>query len=76
MGVAREDDFELIEDAVVFVGVAEAWAEMFVDGDGFYGLTLHVDIPDFDSKVVTGEDVSTVMGEANIGDGGDDFGEE
>lgn len=76
MGVTREDDFKFIENAIIFVGVAEAWAEVFVDGDGFYRLTLHVDIPDFDGKIVTGEDVATVMGEANIGDGGDDFGEE
>ena len=75
-GVAGEDDFEFVEDAVVFVGVAEAGAEVLVDGDGFYGLAFHVDVPDFDGEVVAGEDVAAVVGEADVGDGGDDFGEE
>ena len=47
-----------------------------MDGDGFDGLALHVDVPDFDGQVVAGEDVAAVVGEADVGDGGDDFAEE
>lgn len=74
--VTRENDLELVEDGVVFVGVAESRPEVFVDGDRLDWLTLHVDVPDFDSQVITGENVAAVVGEADVGDAADDFGEE
>ena len=49
---------------------------MFVDGNGFDRLALHVDVPDLDGEVVAGEDVAAIVGEADVGNGGDDFGEE
>lgn len=74
--IAREDNLELIKDAVVFVRVTQARAQMFVDGNGLHGLPLHVDIPDLHRQVVSGHDVPAVMGESHVGDGGDDFGKE
>jgi hypothetical protein len=71
--VTGEDDFEFVEDAVVFVGVAETGAEMFVDWDRFDGLPFHVDVPEFDGKVVAGKYVAAIVGETDIGDGRDDF---
>lgn len=47
-----------------------------MDGDGLDGLLFHVDVPDFDGEIVAGEDVAAIIGEADIGDGGYDFGEE
>lgn len=47
-----------------------------MDRNGLDWLSLHVDVPDLDGKIVAGENVTTVMGKANVGDGGDDFGEE
>lgn len=49
---------------------------MLVDRDGLDGLPLHVHVPDFDGQVVTGQDVAAIVAEADIGDGGDDLGEE
>ena len=47
-----------------------------MDGNGFNGLAFHIHVPDFDGQVVAGEDVAAIVGEANVGDGGDDFAEE
>ena len=74
--VAREHDLELVEDAVVLVGVAESGAEVLMDGNGLHRLSLHINIPDLDGEVVAGEDVAAVMAEADVRDGGDDFREE
>jgi hypothetical protein len=49
---------------------------VFVDWDCLYGLPLHVHIPDLDGEVVARENVAAIVGEANVGDRGDDFGEE
>lgn len=49
---------------------------MLVDRNGFDGLALHIDVPDLDGQVVAREDVAPVVGEANVGDGGNDFGKE
>lgn len=40
------------------------------------GLALHVEVPDFSSQVVSGEQVAATVAELNIWDGGDDLGEE
>ena len=74
--VAGEGDLELVEDGVVLVRVAESGPEVLVDRDRLYRLLLHVDVPDLDGQVVAGEDVAAVGGEADVGDGGDDFGKE
>lgn len=76
LGIAREDHLEFVEDAVVLVRVAQARSQVFVDGDGLDGLSLHVDIPDLDRQVIPRHDVSAVVGESDVGDGGDDFGKE
>lgn len=47
-----------------------------MDGNRLDGLAFHVNIPNLDCEVVTGENVSTIMGKADVGDGGDDFGKE
>lgn len=71
--IAREDNLEFVEDAVIFIGVAQTRSKMFVDRNGLDGLALHVDVPDLDSEVVTGEDITAIMGESDIRDGRDDF---
>ena len=76
LAVAREHDLELVEDAVVLVGVSESGSEVLMDRDCLYWLTLHVHVPDFDSKIIAGKDVTTIVAEADIRDGGDDLREE
>lgn len=74
--VTRKDDFEFIKDAVVLVCVAETRPQVFVDRDSLDGLSFHVDIPHLDGQVVSGDDIPAIVGEANVGNGGNDFGEE
>lgn len=76
LGVTGEGYLELVEDAVVLVGVAESGAEVLMDGNGLHRLSLHINIPDLDGEVVAGEDVAAVVAEADVRDGGDDFREE
>lgn len=40
------------------------------------GLALHVEVPDFGSQVVSGEQVATAVAELDVGHGGDDLREE
>lgn len=76
LGVAREDHLELVEDAIVLVRIAEARAQVLVDGDGLDWLAFHVDIPNLHCQVVPGHNVPPVVGESHVGDGGDNLGEE
>jgi hypothetical protein len=76
LGVAGEGHLEFVKDAVVLVGVAKSRTEVLMDGNGLHGLSLHVDIPDLDGEVVSGKDVTTVVAEADVGDGRNDLGEE
>lgn len=74
--VAREDHLELVEDAIVLVRIAEARAQVLVDGDGLDWLAFHVDIPNLHCQIVPGHNVPPVVGESHVGDGGDNLGEE
>ena len=74
--VSGEGHLELVEDAVVLVGVAESGSEVLMDRDCLYWLTLHVHVPDFDGKIIAGKDVTTIVAEADVRDGGDDLREE
>ena len=74
--VSGEGHLELVKDAVVLVGVAESWSEVFMDGNRLYWLAFHVHVPDLDSEIVTGKNVTAIVAEANVRDGGDDFREE
>lgn len=47
-----------------------------MDGDCLHWLTLHVHVPDLDSKVVAGKDVAAVVAEADVRNGGDNLREE
>jgi hypothetical protein len=49
---------------------------MLVNWYGLDGLSLHVHIPDLYSQIVAREDISAIVGESDVGYGGDDFGEE
>ena len=66
--IAAPCALELVEDAVILIQVAELAPQMIVDGDGLDRPRLHVDVPDLERKVVTGEDVATVMAELDGGD--------
>lgn len=76
ISIAREHHLKFVKYAVVFVSIAEARSEMFVDRDCLDRLPFHIDIPDLHGQIVTRQDVAAVMGETDIGDGGDDFGKE
>jgi hypothetical protein len=39
---------------------------MVVNWDRLYGSTFHVDIPNFEGKIVTREDVTSVTGELDV----------
>ena len=64
--VAAEDDFEFIEDAVIFVCVTESRAEMLVDRDRLDRLAFHINVPDLDGEVVARENVAAIIGKADI----------
>lgn len=76
LAIAGEDHLELVEDAVILVGVAQSRSQVLVDWNDLDGLSLHVDIPDLYRQVIAGNDVTAIVGEADVGDGGDDFGKE
>lgn len=65
--------FKLVKDAVIFVQVAKLAPKMVMNWDGLQRSRLHVDIPDLEGKVVTREDVTTVMAELDVRDGRDDL---
>ena len=49
---------------------------MLVNWNGLDRLALHVDVPDLDGQVVAGKDIATIVREADVGYGGDNFREE
>ena len=69
LAVAREHHLELVEDRVILVGVAEAGAEVLVNGDRLDGLVLHVYVPDLDGEIVARQDVPAIVREPDIRDG-------
>lgn len=74
--VTRPEAFKLVKDAVVLVQVAELPAEVVVDRDSLHGPALHVHVPNLQGQIVACEDVPTIPRELNVGDGGDNLGEE
>lgn len=74
--VTRKDDFELVKDAVVLVRVAQTRPEVFMDRNGLDGLSFHVDIPHLHRQIVSRYNIPAIIREADIGNGGNDFGEE
>ena len=74
--VSGEGHFELVKDAVVLVGVAESGSEVLVNGDCLHWLTFHVHVPDLDSEIIAGKDVTTIMTEADVRNGRDNLREE
>jgi len=68
--------FEFVEDAIVFVEIAQLGAEIVVDADGLDRLRLHVQIPDLEREIVTRQDVSAVSAEFDVRNRGDDLREE
>lgn len=76
LSIPAEGAFKLVEDAVVLVQVAQFPSQMIVHVDRLHRLRLHVDVPDPQREVVAREDVATVLGELDVGNGGDDLGEE
>ena len=74
--IAGEDDLEFVEDTVVLVCIAQSWSEVLVNIYCLHWLPFHVHVPDLDSEVVTREDVAAIVREADVRDGGDDFGKE
>lgn len=74
--ITRESHLELVEDAVVFVCVAQSGAEMLVNGNRLDWLALHVHVPDLDGEIIAREDVSAIMAEADVRNGRNNLGEE
>lgn len=74
--IATQVAFKLVENEVALIEVAQFRTQMLVDLDGLHGLALHVDIPNLQGQIVTGEDVSSVAAELTITDGGNNFREE
>lgn len=59
--VARENNLELVENAVILICVTQTRSQVLVDGDRFDGLLFHVDIPDLNSQVIPRHNVATVV---------------
>ena len=76
LSIPTESTFELVEDAVVLVQIAQLRPQMIVDVDRLDRPRLHVDVPDSQREVIPGKNISTILGEFDVRDGGDDFGEE
>jgi len=58
---------ELVENAVVFVEVAELPTEMIMNVDSLHRSTIHVHIPDLEAQVITRQDVPPVSAELDVG---------
>lgn len=67
---------KLVKDAVVFVKGAQLAAEVIMNLVCLQGLALHVEVPDFGSQVVSGEQVATAVAELDIRHRRDNLGEE
>lgn len=76
LSASTESALKLVKDAIILIQVTQLLLEVLVDVDLLDRLLLVPYIPDLQSQVISGEDVLTVLGEFDIGDGGDDFGEE
>jgi len=74
--VAGPSAFELVEDAIVLVERAQFAAQILVNLVRFHRLVFHVDVPDFDGKVVARHEIASAVAELDVGDAGDDLGEE
>ena len=76
VGAGAGADAELIKNALILVQLAELRLQGLEDLDGLDGLVGLLDVPDFDVEEVSGEDVSPVLREGDIADGGHNLGEE
>ena len=74
--VAGPSAFELVENAVVLVERAQFAAQILVDLVRLHRFILHVHVPDFDGKVVARHEIASAVTEFDVGDAGDDLGEE
>src|SRR3989338_8573245 len=64
--IGREGTFELIEDAVIFIQITEFRAEVIMDLDGADRMTIHVDVPDLESEVITRQNVTSIGRELDV----------
>lgn len=74
--VARPEALKLVKNTVVLVQVAELPAKVIMNWDCLYRPALHIDIPNLKGKIVARKDVSSITRELDVGDRGDNFGEE
>lgn len=65
---AAPNTFELVEDTVVLVQIAELAPQVVVNWDGLHRLALHVDIPDLEVQVVARQDVPSIVAELHVRD--------
>lgn len=75
LAISTEHHLKLVKDAVVFVRIAQTRAQVLVDWYRLDGLSFHVHVPDLDRQIISRKNVPAIMGEADVGNGGDDFGE-
>lgn len=54
LSITRKDHLKFVKYAVVLVCITQPRPKMLVYGDGLYGLSLHVDVPDFHGQIVAG----------------------
>lgn len=66
LAIARKDNLKLVEDTVIFVGVAKPGPQMLVDRDRLDRLPLHVDVPDLHRQVISRENVSAVVRKPHV----------
>lgn len=73
LSVSAECALELVKDAVVLIKIAEFVSKVVVDVDCLHWSALHVDIPHFQSEIVTRKNVAPVLAEFDVRDGRDDL---
>ena len=76
LSIPAKSTFEFVKDAVILVQVAEFGSQVLVDVDSLYRFVFHGDIPDFEGKIVARQDIPPVLGEFDVGNGGNDLGKE
>lgn len=76
VGVRASIDTEFVENAFVFVQIAELGLDRVIKRNNSKRLASIGDIPDLYSAEVSGEDILAVLGEGSIADRDDDVGEE
>jgi len=73
LAVGRDDALKLVENAVVFVQVAQLGPQVLVDLNRLHRPRLHLDVPNLERQVVARHNIASVRGELDVGNACDNL---